>query len=154
MLIFVLASLISCGFQLRGVVTVPPEMARTYIATNDRHSLFYRRLRDNLRVAGVELVESPVDASSTFSIVSDVTGQRVLAVSARNVPREYEVYYSISYDIKTEEATLLDNRSQTVTRDYTWNETQVLGKEKEQELMREEIVDDLVRTVMIQLSAL
>jgi LPS-assembly lipoprotein len=146
--------LAACGFQLRGAASVPPEMARTYIAADDQRSLFYRRLRDSLRGIGVNVVDSPVEATATFSIVSDITGQRVLSVSARNVPREFEVFYTVLYSVQTEDATLLEARSQTLTRDYTWDETRVLGKEKEEALLREAIVDDLVRIVLIQLSAI
>jgi len=143
-----------CGFQLRGATAVPPQMARTYIETGDRHSQFYRRIRDGLRNAGVEIVESPVDATATFSVLSDNTGQRVLSVSARNVPTEYEVYYTIVYRVATEQETLLPTREQTLTRDYTWDETQVLGKEREEQVLRDAIVNDLVRVVMIQLSGI
>ena len=129
-------------------------MARTYIATDDQRSLFYRRLRDSLRGAGVIVVESPFDATATFSILSDIPGQRVLSVSARNVPREYEVFYTVFYSVQAKEVTLLEPRSQTLTRDYTWDETEVLGKEKEEELLRAAIVDDLVRIVLIQLSSI
>ena len=146
--------LAACGFQMRGATNVPPEMARTYIAAEDQRSHFYRRLRDSLRGAGVNVVDTPVEATAIFSIMSDIPGQRVLSVSARNVPREYEVFYSIFYSVATEDVTLLEPRSQTLTRDYTWDETQVLGKEKEEELLREAIVDDLVRIVLIQLSAI
>jgi len=129
-------------------------MARTYIATEDQRSLFYRRLRDSLRSAGVNVVESPLDATATFSILSDIPGQRVLSVSARNVPREFEVFYTVFYSVQAKEVTLLEPRSQTLTRDYTWDETKVLGKEKEEELLRAAIVDDLVRIVLIQLSSI
>jgi outer membrane lipopolysaccharide assembly protein LptE/RlpB len=44
--------------------------------------------------------------------------------------------------------------SRTMTRDYTYDETRVLGKEKEEELLREAIADDLVRVVLMQLSSL
>ena len=53
-----------------------------------------------------------------------------------------------------EESTDDEARTQTLTRDYTWDETQVLGKEKEEQLMREAIVEDLIRIILIQLSAL
>jgi LPS-assembly lipoprotein len=139
---------------MRGATSVPPEMARTYIATEDQRSLFYRRLRDSLRSAGVTVVESPLDATATFSILSDIPGQRVLSVSARNVPREFEVFYTVFYSVQAKEVTLLEPRSQTLTRDYTWDETKVLGKEKEEELLRAAIVDDLVRIVLIQLSSI
>jgi len=146
--------LAGCGFQLRGTATVPAEMSRTYIQTTDRHSLFYRRLRDSFRAAGVEIVDSPVEATATFSIASDDTGQRVLSVSARNVPTEFEVFYTVVYGVDTTDRSLLPVRTQTLTRDYTWDETLVLGKEKEEQLLREAIVEDLVRVVMIQLSSI
>jgi len=150
----VLAALAGCGFQMRGATTVPAEMARTYIAADDHRSLFYRRLRDSLEDAGVEIVDSEADASATFAILSDIAAQRVLSVSARNVPREFEVSHTILYSVTTPGATLLDARTQTLTRDYTWDETRVLGKEKEEALLREAIVNDLVRIVLIQLSAI
>jgi len=129
-------------------------MSQTYINANDRHSLFYRSLRRGLRDAGVEVVDSAADASAVFTIYSDFTGQRVLSVSARNVPREFEVYYSINYALDTISTSLLSPQTQTLTRDYTWDETLVLGKEKEEQLLREAIVDDLIRVVMIQLSGI
>ena len=143
-----------CGFQLRGAATVPAEMSRTYIDASDRRSLFYRRMRDGLQGAGVVIVESPLDATATFAVLADDTGQRVLSVSARNVPTEFEVFYTVAYQVATDQDTLLDTRTQTLTRDYTWDETRVLGKEKEEELLREAIVDDLVRVVLIQLSGI
>ncbi len=146
--------LAACGFQMRGAASVPVEMARTYVATDDQRSLFYRRLRESLRGAGVFVVDSESEATATFSILSDIPGQRVLSVSARNVPREFEVFYTVYYTVQTETETILEPRSQTLTRDYTWDETQVLGKEKEEELLREAIVADLVRIVLIQLSSI
>ena len=65
-----LAALASCGFQMRGATTVPPEMARTYIEAADNRSLFYRRLRDSLETAGVDVVDSEAAATATFSILS------------------------------------------------------------------------------------
>ena len=41
-----------------------------------------------------------------------------------------------------------------VTHDYTYDATLVLGKAKEEQLMRDAIVSDLVRIVMKQISAI
>ena len=146
--------LAGCGFHLRGAPTIPPEMATTYIATYDRHSPFYRKLYRELLAAGVDVVDSPTSASAVFSILFDETDQRVLSVSARNVPREYEVYYTVGYSVQSGEKLLLQPQEQTVTRDYTYDELLVLGKAREEELLRDSIVDDLVRVVLIQLSSL
>lgn len=146
-------ALTGCGFHLRGAPDIPPEMARTYIATDDPYSLFYRKLEDRLRENGVQLVDSSTAATAEFAILVDDTGQRVLSVSARNVPREYEVYYTIYYSLVSGEKILIEPQSKTLTRDYTYDETRVLGKAREEELLREAIADDLVRLVMIQLSS-
>lgn len=129
-------------------------MQRTYIAADDRHSLFYRSLRVRLLAAGVELVESSADSTATFSILFDETDQRVLSVSARNVPTEYEVFYTIRYAIDSGQKKLLENQTLTITRDYTYDSTLVLGKAREEELMRTAIVEDLVRIVLKQISSL
>ena len=129
-------------------------MARTYISTTDEFSLFYRRLRRSLQAAGVEVTASPDDATATLTILSDLTGQRVLSVSARNVPTEYEVFYTVAYSLVSGEQTLLAPQDVTFTRDYTWDETLVLGKAREEALLREAIVRDLVRTILKQVSSL
>lgn len=133
---------------------LPAEMGRTYIETSDRHSQFYRELRAQLRSAGVDLVDAAADASAVFSISYDETDQRVLSVSARNVPTEYEVYYSIEYSLDAGAKSLLERQTLTLTRDYIYDSTLVLGKAREEELLREAVVKDLVRIVLKQISTL
>jgi LPS-assembly lipoprotein len=144
----------ACGFHLQGALITPPQMERTYIATDDRRSLFYRQLVVALDSAGVDVVENSANATATLTISYDETDQRVLSVSARNVPTEYEVYYTIAYSLDSGRDNLLDTQTLTVTRDYTYDSTLVLGKGREQELLREALVDDLVRIVLKQISAI
>ncbi|HEX7062400.1 MAG TPA: LPS assembly lipoprotein LptE [Woeseiaceae bacterium] len=149
-----LPALAGCGFHLRSAPDIPSQMARTYIDTQDRFSLFYRKLADGLEQAGVELVDTPEAATAELVIHTDDTGQRVLSVSARNVPTEYEVYYTVYYSLVSGKSVLMEPRLETLTRDYTYDQTRVLGKEREEELLREAIADDLVRVVLRQLSSL
>jgi LPS-assembly lipoprotein len=147
-------SVAGCGFQLQGALSIPPEMQRTYIATENPYSDFYRRLRAELLAAGVDVVDTATAATSTISISYDETDQRVLSVSARNVPTEYEVYYTIEYAVDDGTDVLLPSQSLTITRDYTYDSTLVLGKAREEDLLRKSIVDDLVRIVLKRISTL
>lgn len=144
----------ACGFQIQGAITTPAEMERTYIATDDRYSLFYRRLRAELQAAGVELVDDVAESTATLSILYDETDQRVLSVSARNVPTEYEVYYTVQYAVDGADSRLLEAQTLTVTRDYTYDSRLVLGKAREEELLRDAIVQDLVRLILKRISTL
>lgn len=143
-----------CGFQLQGALTIPVDMEHTYLDPVDRHSLFYRELRLQLQAAGVELVDAPEDSTAILSIRVDETGQRVLSVSGRNVPTEYEVYYEIEYSIAKGEKILFLPQQVTLTRDYTYNTLKVLGKAREEAMLREALVKDLVRIVLKQISSL
>jgi len=148
------AGLAACGFHLQGAFSPPAGMERTYIATGDRYSPFYREFDARLRAEGVDLTESGEEATATFTILADETGQRVLSVSARNVPTEYEVFYTITYSLDSGANGLMPQQTLTLTRDYTYDSTLVLGKAREEELLREAIVDDLVHIVMKQISTL
>jgi LPS-assembly lipoprotein len=143
-----------CGFQLQGAFTVPAGMERTYIATDDQYTLFYRELRRSLQQSGMQFAETPADATAVLSIHLDRTDQRVLSVSARNVPTEYEVYYSVQYSVDNGDENLLSRQFLNVTRVYTYDETLVLGKAREEDMLREAIGNDLVRSVMKQLGTL
>jgi len=100
------------------------------------------------------VVDSAEGATAVLSISFDDSDQRVLSVSARNVPTEYEVYYTIDYALDAGSTRLIEPQTLTVTRNYTYDSTLVLGKAREEELLREAIVDDLVRLVLKQISTL
>ena len=147
-----MSGLAGCGFQLQGALTIPSQMDRTYISAPDEQSLFYRELRRELIAAGVVVTDFEADATATITIYFDETDQRVLSVSARNVPTEYEVYYTIEYGVVSGEERLLEVQELTLTRDYTYDATLVLGKAREEEQLREAIARDLVRIVLKQIS--
>jgi len=151
---FALASLLaSCGFHLRGDVTYPPAMAVTYIEATDMYTPFYQKLKAALRENGVKVTTDPGTAGAVVRILHDESGQRVLSVSARNVPREYDVYYIIRYSLELGGKEALAAQQLALNRDYTYDETLVLGKATESEVIRNALADDLVGVVTRRLSS-
>ena len=67
---------------------------------------------------------------------------------------EYEVFYRVFYSIQTKDKLIKSPQEEILTRDYTYDETLVLGKEREENLLREAIVDDLVRIILMKLASL
>ncbi len=92
--------------------------------------------------------------AAVLDIQADDTGQRVLSVSARNIPREYEVYYSVTFSLKVGGETLIDNETLVVTRSYTYDETQVLAKAAEEEVLRDALAEDLARRVVRRIESM
>lgn len=153
-LLLCLPMLTGCGFQMQKPVDLPPEMATTYIAAEDRFTAFYRKLHTALEGGGVRVTRTRQEAGAVLNILEDVTGQRVLSISARNVPEEYEVFYIVSYTVSINEREVLPVQHRSQVRDYTYDETEVLGKASEEQILREAIADDLVRMVTRQLALL
>jgi LPS-assembly lipoprotein len=149
-----LLAVAGCGFQLQGTGSLPPAMARTFVDTDRPHSEFMLTLTDVLRQRGAEVLEAPADGAAILNVSVDETGQRVLSVSARNIPREYEVYYAVTFSLRVGAESLLSNESLVVTRAYTFDETEVLAKAAEEQLLREALAADLARRVMQRIQAL
>lgn len=137
-----------CGFQARGNANFPPEFAATYIETVDRYSPFYQELVTSLRRSQLEVVDRRDAAQTVIRISEDESGQRVQSVSPRNVPREFEVFYRIRYSVERGGVEVLEPQALTRNRDYTWDETLVLGKALEEETLRRALAADLVELVL------
>lgn len=153
-LLLVAASLTAgCGYQLAGSATLPPGMGRTFLQTSEPGSDFHTSLREALRLRGLEVVESRADASARIIISDDSTGQRVLSVSARNIPREYEIFYTVTFALESSGQTLIEEASLVARRSYTFDETEVLAKSREERILRQALADDLARQVMRRIEA-
>ncbi len=142
-----------CGFHLRGVVDLPPDVSTIHIQTKDRYSPFYRELVAMIRTNGVELSAGPASADAVIEILSDESARRPLTVSARNVPREYEVYYVVVCSVSVHDETIVESQRFILTRDYTYDETKVLGKANEEAVLIEALAGDLVGLLVQTISA-
>lgn len=152
-LLAAVVALVACGFRLEGAGRLPPQMSTTYLHSTTPSSVFYSRLRDALRLRGLEIVASPEEAGATLTITEDQTGQRVLSVSARNIPREYEIFYTVTFSLQTGDDAVIEPESLIATRSYTYDETQVLGKAQEERILRRALADDLARQVVRRIEA-
>jgi LPS-assembly lipoprotein len=70
------------------------------------------------------------------------------------LPSEYELTYHVKFSVHSGEKALIDHEEISVTRDITFDEAQLLAKEREQEILREGLARDLVAMVMRRLAAL
>jgi LPS-assembly lipoprotein len=145
--------LTACGFQVRSAANFPARISVIYIEASDRHSDFYQALVTEIRDSKLTLTKDPTSADTVIRILSDVTGRRTLSVSARNVPTEYEVYYTISYAVSIDGKEVLASKQHVLTRNYTYDETLVLGKQWEEAGLRKAVASDLVGMVVQNIGA-
>jgi outer membrane lipopolysaccharide assembly protein LptE/RlpB len=58
------------------------------------------------------------------------------------------VFYSVTFSLKVAGKNVVDHETLVVTRSYTFDETQVLAKAAEEEVLRRALAEDLARRVM------
>lgn len=137
-----------CGFRLQGAATLPDAVAAVYLDTANRHTGFHASLGRALAARGIEQVESPVEAGSVLRILEDTSGRRVLSVSTRNTPQEYEAFYTVGFSLESGGTTLIDNEFLVATRSYSYDAASVLAMAAEERLLHEALADDLARRVL------
>ncbi|HEY8507162.1 MAG TPA: LPS assembly lipoprotein LptE [Steroidobacteraceae bacterium] len=153
-LILVALFLTACGFHLQGRTPLPAPLAVTYVEAQNMQSDFVQGLRKALLSSGARLADRKADASGTVRILTDEVTERILSVSARNTPREFELTYTVRFSVVADGEELLPVQEVSVTRDYSFDERALLAKENEEAILREAMARDLVGIVMRRLSSL
>ena len=148
------ALLSGCGFHLTGSGSLPEDTRKIYIVTSDEVTPFAVELRRAIERSGGTMAPSSKDAELVVRIQKDRGGRRVLSVSARNTPQEYEVYYSVEYSVDRAGREVLETQPLEMTRNLSFDQTQLLAKDREETIIREAMARDLAMLVTRKLQSL
>jgi LPS-assembly lipoprotein len=149
-----LLALAGCGFQLQGGLDLPAGVKRVYVTTEDELSPFSVAMRERLDAVGAREPRSASNADAVVRVLSERTGRRVLSVSARNTPKEYELFYTVNFAIDRAGAEVVPREELSMTRNISFEETQLLAKDREERILREALARDLADLVLRRLEAL
>jgi LPS-assembly lipoprotein len=143
----------ACGFRLQGAIEVPESLARIHVAADDPYSPLVRELARALDGTTARLVSEPAGANAVLRIRQDSVEQRVLSVSAQGQPREYEVVYTVRYEIALADGRRLEPQQIELRRDYPFDETDVLGRVRESQFLIESMRSDMAAMIVRRLAA-
>jgi len=143
-----------CGFHLQGRQPLPVAFEYTFVDTRDEQTDFVQQLRKALIASGSKVIRTAGSSGAIIKVHEDELTERILSVSARNIPTEYELTYRVEFSVTADGKTLIEREEISATRDISFDETQLLAKEREQEILREALARDLVALVMRRLAAL
>jgi LPS-assembly lipoprotein len=144
----------ACGFHLQGHTPLPALVKSPYLETQDRQSLFTQSLRHALLSNGAQLADSKSHSSAVVHIIKENYKKRVLSVSATNQPNEYEITYTITFEVVAGDKDPLPAEEISSTRTYSFDERLLLAKGHEEDLLRADMARDLADRVMRRLASL
>jgi len=154
LLLIAAGSLTACGFRLAGSDPLPAVMARPYLSLKDPYTDFSREFEHQLKASGASLQLMREGATATVDVTKDLVEQRTLAVSAKNIPTEYELTYTVTFNVRGGGKELLAPQTISLSRDFSFDENLQLAKEHEADILRQQMARDLVSIAMHRLTSL
>ncbi len=143
-----------CGFRLQGASVLPAELQRVHVIAKDELSPFSVELFRGLARSGAQRVPTPAEADAVIHVRTDRMGRRVLSVSARNTPQEFEIFYDVEYSIDVGGKEVVPSQRLGLTRSISFDESQLLAKDREEEILRDAMARDLADLVLRRLASL
>jgi LPS-assembly lipoprotein len=153
-MLLIACALSACGFRLAGEDPLPPVMAHPYLSLKDPYTDFSREFEHRLKSAGANVQAAPAGATATIDVTKDSVEQRTLAVSAKNIPTEYELTYTVTFNVRGADKELLAPQTLSLSRAFSFDETLQLAKEHEADILRQQMARDLVSIAMRRLTSL
>ena len=143
-----------CGFHLQGSGSLPEGMRKFYVITADQVTPFAVELRRAIERSGGQLTNTSAEADTVVRIQRDRSGRRVLSVSARNTPQEFEIFYVVEYSIDRAGKEVVPRQRLELTRNISFDESQLLAKDREEQILRDAMARDLAGQVLRRLASL
>ena len=146
--------LLGCGFQLQNSANFVGKLETLYIQTTDSYTVFYQTMKRQMVDNGVEITTERAAADFVLTIYADESDQRILSVSGRNTPREYEVYYLVKWSLTKGNQIIIQPTTNNRFQDYTFDQRQLLGKSTESRIIQESLAEDIVQMILVKLNQL
>jgi LPS-assembly lipoprotein len=144
----------ACGFHLQGRQGLPASLARVHLETGERQSDFATGLRGALRAAGATVEAQPGPGIARVRVLRDEVTERVLTVSSRNIPTDYELTHDVRIALDGPDGTeLMAPEDLSLTRVYSFDERKLLAKEREKDLLIAAMARDMTSVVMRRLGS-
>jgi LPS-assembly lipoprotein len=143
-----------CGFHLAGSEILPGVLVRPYLSIKDPYTDFAREFEHQLKNSGARLQDIRAQSTATIEVTKDLIEQRTLSVSARNIPTEYELTYTVTFAVQGPDSELLKPQTINVSRDFSFVEQEQLAKEHESDILRHQMARDLAAIAMHRLASL
>jgi len=147
--IILILFLTACGYQLRGAVELPKGMENVYL--ENASGPLQNEVRKALKFSKGKLVASPKEAGIVIKIIKEEMKTRVLSLSPTGKANQFELIYNLQFSIYAPSGKLLlANQRVQSQRSYFNDQTEILAQTNEEQLIRNEMYTQAVRSIVIR----
>ena len=136
----------ACGFQLRGTADLPFDTLYMPGATGGIALDLKRNIQSGTRTT---VVDDPKKAQAVLDFTQETREKVVLSLAATGRVREYQLRYRVGFRVHDGKGgEFLPVSTVQLTRDVSFNDSEVLAKETEELLLYRDMQFDMVQQVM------
>jgi LPS-assembly lipoprotein len=143
----------ACGFALRGSggnFQLPFQTLHINVPYNER---FGATLKRQIQSTGTRVLDDPKQADATLEILERERDRETLSLSTAGRVREYALFYIFRFQVKDRENhILMDPTEIRLRRMLTYSESQAYAKDKEEEMLYEDMENDVILQMIRRLA--
>ncbi|MCV2217611.1 LPS-assembly lipoprotein LptE [Thauera sp. Sel9] len=141
-----------CGFKLRGPQQL--DFATVHINVSELSELGASLRRLIATTGSTTVVDDPEKADARLQILANNRGREILSLTGAGKVREYQLTQTLRFQLLDKSgAVLLPPTAISAAREYTFDDSQVLGKEQEETLLYNDMQQDLLQQLMRRLAS-
>jgi len=153
-LLVLTSALAACGFKLRGEAELPTALLRVHVQIADQFSPLKRDLEAALARAGAQVADKSGDGVAEISLVNVSLAPVVRSVGATAFVNEFSMIYHVELAIADGDGkSLLPLQVIEHSREFTFDQSQAIGTNVEQDEIKKEMERDMLQTIMRKLEA-
>lgn len=147
--------LTGCGFHLRGGMDMSAlsELPPVYLQSGNPQGGVMVELQRLGQQRGARFTTDSSEAGMALNINAENFERRVLTVGSSGKVSEFALDYTVSFSVLDQAGKELMANSLHLVRDYKFDETQVLGKEAEENQLRQDMLRDAAQQIIRRLRA-
>jgi LPS-assembly lipoprotein len=145
------ALLAGCGFQLRGTQDVP---FRTLYIPGASAGIALDLKRNIEAGTDATVVADPKQADAILELSNERREKIILSLSGTGRVREFRLRYSVDFRVHDGKGNVyVPSSTVLLSRDVTFNDSEILAKEAEEQLLFRDMQADMVQQLLRRLAA-
>jgi len=146
-----LLALAGCGFHLRGTADVP---FQTVFVPNATSGIALDLKRNIQAGTQAKVVDDAKQAEAILVFSDEAREKNILSLTAQGRVREFQLRYRVGFRMHDGKGGDYIPQTQILlTRDITFNDSDVLAKEAEEQLLFRDMQTDMVQQIMRRLAS-
>ena len=141
----------ACGFRLRGTTDVPFEALYVPGAGSGIALDLKRSIQAGTRA---RVVDDPKQADAILVFSEESRDKQILSLTGTGRVREFQLRYRVAFRVHDGKGSdYVPQSAILLTRDVTFNDTDVLAKEAEEQLLFRDMQSDMVQQILRRIAA-